>query len=46
MKGLMKIVKKKADLHLVPSPFMEDIVCQSHQIAAKKVKAFPHFVQK
>ncbi|GHW03029.1 hypothetical protein AGMMS50249_8150 [candidate division SR1 bacterium] len=45
MKGLIKSLKEKADLHLVPSAFMEPIVSESYGLKIGKVKSFPHFVQ-
>jgi hypothetical protein len=46
MQGLVKKLKKNIDLHLVPSAFMEKIVSESYELSEKKVKAFPHFIQK
>jgi glycosyltransferase involved in cell wall biosynthesis len=46
IQGLVKTLKKSVHLHLVPSPFMENIVSESYQIPEKKVKSFPHFIQK
>ena len=45
MKGLVKVLKESINLHLVPSEYMKEIVVQSYQIADKKVKVFPHFIQ-
>ena len=38
-------LKKRIDLHLVPSEFMTDIIHKSYKISPDKIKAFPHFVQ-
>ena len=45
VKLISKQLKKSVDLHLVPSEFMESIVCESFELNTKKVKTFPHFVQ-
>jgi hypothetical protein len=46
LKGLVKVLKKSVDLHLVPSEFMVKVVVDSYQLAEKNVKAFNHFIQK
>jgi len=38
-------LKKRIDLHLVPSEFMTDIIHKSYKISPDKIKAFPHFIQ-
>jgi len=45
-------LKKRIDLHLVPSEFMVDIIHKSYKISTDhgpaelgKISAFPHFVQ-
>jgi hypothetical protein len=38
-------LKRRIDLHLVPSEFMVDIIHKSYKISPDKIKAFPHFVQ-
>lgn len=38
-------LKKQIDTHLVPSPFMADIIHKSYKISPDKIKTFPHFVQ-
>lgn len=45
VKLLSRQLKKSADLHLVPSEFMEKMVCESFRLSTKKVKSFPHFIQ-
>ena len=45
VKLISKQLKKSVDLHLVPSEFMERIVCESFELNSKKVKTFSHFVQ-
>ena len=45
LRGLVKILKKSIDLHLVPSEFMVDTVVKSYKLSQKKVKAFEHFIQ-
>lgn len=45
VKLLSKQLKKSVDLHLVPSEFMESMVCNSLSLPSKKVKTFSHFVQ-
>lgn len=45
IKLLSKRLKKSVDLHLVPSEFMEKVVCDSFSLASKKVKTFSHFIQ-
>ncbi len=42
---LSKQLKKTADLHLVPSNFMEKIVTDSFDVNPKKVQTFSHFIQ-
>lgn len=45
VKLLSKQLKKSVDLHLVPSEFLEKIVCESFSLSSKKVKTFSHFIQ-
>jgi hypothetical protein len=45
VKLLSKQLKNSVDIHLVPSEFMESIVCDSFNLNSKKVKTFSHFVQ-
>ena len=45
VKLLSKQLKNSVDMHLVPSEFMESIVCDSLNLSPKKVKTFSHFVQ-
>jgi len=45
VKLLSKWLKKTVDLHLVPSNFMESMVCESFNISLKKVQTFSHFIQ-
>ena len=45
VKLLSKQLEKSVDTHLVPSEFMESIVCDSFNLNSKKVKTFSHFVQ-
>lgn len=45
VKLLSKQLKESADVHLVPSDFMESIVSDSFNLNTKKVKTFSHFVQ-
>ena len=45
VKLLSNQLKKSVDTHLVPSEFMESIVCDSFKLNSKKVKTFSHFVQ-
>ena len=45
VKLLSKQLKKSVDLHLVPSEFMEKMVCESFGLNPKKVKTFSHFIQ-
>lgn len=42
---LAKYLKNTVDIHLVPSPFLQDITCKSFWISEKKVKVLPHFIQ-
>lgn len=42
---LSRRLKKSVDLHLVPSSFMENMVCESFAINPKKVQTFSHFIQ-
>ena len=42
---LSKQLKKSTDLHLVPSEFMEKIVCESYNLNPKKIKTLSHFIQ-
>ena len=43
---LKKQLTKTIDTHLVPSQFMEKIVCDSYDLPSKKVKTLSHFIQK
>ena len=45
VKLLSKQLKNSVDIHLVPSEFMKNIVCDSFNLNSKKVKIFSHFVQ-
>ena len=45
VKLLSKRLKQSVDTHLVPSEFMESVICNSFNLASKKVKTFSHFVQ-
>ena len=45
VKLLSRQLKKSADIHLVPSEFMEKMVCESFSLDSKKVKTFSHFIQ-
>jgi len=42
---IKKQLKKRIDMHLVPSEFMTDIIHKSYKIPLDKIQAFPHFVQ-
>ena len=43
---LKKRLVKTIDMHLVPSQFMEKIVCESYELPDKKIKTLSHFIQK
>ena len=45
VKLISKWLKKSIDTHLVPSEFMEWIVCESLELNPKRIKTFSHFVQ-
>ena len=45
VKLISKWLKKSVDTHLVPSEFMEWIVCESLELNPKRIKTFSHFVQ-
>ena len=45
VKLLTRQLKRSADLHLVPSEFMEKIVSDSFEFNPQKVKSFSHFIQ-
>ena len=45
VKLISKQLKKSVNLHLVPSEFMERIVCNSFSLDPKKIKTFSHFIQ-
>ncbi len=43
---LKKQLSKNIDYNLVPSEFLEKIVCESYKISNKKIKTISHFIQK
>ena len=42
---LSKQLKNTIDIHLVPSEFLQEIVCNSFEISPKKVQVLQHFIQ-